>query len=204
MSAQFPYLDVSRTALLLMDFQTSLLQGVAQPEALLARVRRTQRAARRAGIHQVQVHVAFSPHEHAAIPAHNKVFAPLAGRGALAYGEPGTEIHPLLQEEGCDHVVTKTRVSAFSTTSLDRSLRERGIDTLLLAGMFTSGVVLSTVRDAADRDYRLLVLSDACADGSPDLHELLMRHVLPLHAELITVDSFDDATRTATGEQRRC
>ncbi|MFE3956026.1 cysteine hydrolase [Nocardia sp. NPDC059091] len=197
MSDQFTTFDAARTALLLMDFQASLLDGLTQPEVLLAQVRRTQRAALRAGIHQVQIRVAFTPDEHAAIPLHNKVFAPLAARRALGLGDPGTEVHWSLQDGGCGHVVTKTRVSAFSTTSLDQSLRERGIDTLVLAGMFTSGVVLSTVRDAADRDYRIIVVGDACADGNAELHELLLRDVLTLHADILTVASFEVLTRTA-------
>jgi nicotinamidase-related amidase len=53
-----------------------------------------------------------------------------------------------------DIVVRKTRVGPFLTTDLDQQLRARRVDTLLLAGISTSGVVLSTVRDAHDRDYR--------------------------------------------------
>ena len=66
-----------------------------------------------------------------------------------------------------DIVVRKVRVGAFSTTDLDAQLRERGVDTLILAGISTSGVVLSTVRDASDRDYRVVVLADATADPEP-------------------------------------
>src|SRR4051794_30245254 len=51
-----------------------------------------------------------------------------------------------------------------STTDLDQRLRERGITTLIVSGMSTNGAVLSTVTDAADRDYRLYILSDGVAD----------------------------------------
>jgi nicotinamidase-related amidase len=78
-------------------------------------------------------------------------------------------------------------VSAFSTTDLDPQLRERGIDTLLLAGISTSGVVLSTVRDAADRDYALFVVADACADPEPDVHAFLTERIYPRQASVITV-----------------
>src|SRR5699024_11269819 len=88
------------------------------------------------------------------------------------------------------HTVTKTRVSAFSTTNLDSLLREQGIDTLVLAGILTFGVVLSTVRDAADRDYRLLVLGDVCADSDPTRHEQLLRSIIPLHADVLDVADF--------------
>lgn len=63
----------------------------------------------------------------------------------------------------------------------------RGIDTLILAGISTSGVVLSTVRDGSDRDYRILVLADATADRETDIHEFLIERILPRQAEVITV-----------------
>ena len=81
----------------------------------------------------------------------------------------------------------KTRVGAFSTTDLDQQLRDRGIDTLILAGISTSGVVLSTVRDAADRDYRVYVLEDASADPDPEVHDLLIRKIFPRQAYVISI-----------------
>ena len=68
--------------------------------------------------------------------------------------DPATQIHAeLLPEEG-DLVVTKKRFGAFSTSNLDLLLNPRQFDNLVLCGIFTSGVVLSTLREAADRDYR--------------------------------------------------
>ncbi|HEX3732060.1 MAG TPA: isochorismatase family cysteine hydrolase [Mycobacteriales bacterium] len=84
---------------------------------------------------------------------------PCRTRGGLfTAGSPEAEIHPDATPEAHEHVVTKTRVSALSATTLDIYLRDRGIDTLILTGITTSGVVLSTLREAADLDYRLLVL----------------------------------------------
>jgi nicotinamidase-related amidase len=77
---------------------------------------------------------------------------------------------------------------AFSTTDLDERLRAPGVDTLVLAGIGTSGVVLSTVCDAADRDYRLYVLSDACADHDPEVHATLCEKVFPKHAYVVATD----------------
>lgn len=67
---------------------------------------------------------------------------------------PETAVDERVAPQADDIVVRKTRVGALSTTDLHEQLRERGIDTLILAGIATGGVVLSTVRDAADRDYR--------------------------------------------------
>jgi isochorismate hydrolase len=59
-------------------------------------------------------------------------------------------------------VVTKHRVGAFRRTDLDMILRANGIETLVLTGIATSGVVLSTLCHAADADYRLIALEDCC------------------------------------------
>ena len=64
---------------------------------------------------------------------------------------------------------------------------QRDINTLILAGIATSGVVLSTVRDAADRDYRIFVLSDGCADRDDEVHAVLTQKVFPRQAWVITI-----------------
>jgi nicotinamidase-related amidase len=73
-------------------------------------------------------------------------------------------------------------VGAFSTTDLETQLRDVGISTLILAGISTSGVVLSTLRDASDRDYQIVVLADGCPDPGPEVHSVLMRKVFPCQA----------------------
>jgi nicotinamidase-related amidase len=101
-------------------------------------------------------------------------------------------VHDSVAPEPGDITVRKTRVGAFSTTDLDQQLRDRGITTLILAGISTSGVVLSTVRDAADRDYQILVLADACADPVPGVHEFLTEKIFPRQASVITSAELKD------------
>ena len=101
--------------------------------------------------------------------------------------DPGTEVDARVAPEPGDIVVRKTRVGPFLTTDLDQQLRGRGVDTLVLAGISTSGVLLSTVRDAHDRDYRLFVLADASADPDPEVGNFLMEKVIPRQAEVIEV-----------------
>jgi nicotinamidase-related amidase len=72
-----------------------------------------------------------------------------------------------------------------STTDLDRQLRDRGIDTLVLAGISTSGVVLSTLIEAADRDYRLYVLSDGTEDPDEQARDVLLGRIFPRRAQVI-------------------
>jgi nicotinamidase-related amidase len=64
-------------------------------------------------------------------------------------------------------------------------LRAKNVDTLILTGIATSGVVLSTLRDAADRDYRLLVVEDLCQDSDVHVHDVLMRRVFPRQAAVV-------------------
>jgi nicotinamidase-related amidase len=87
-------------------------------------------------------------------------------------------------------VVVKRRVSAFSYTDLQTLLSAMEVDTLVLCGLATSGVVLSTVRQAVDADYQIEVLSDACADGDAEVHKVLMDKVFASQGTVLTVEAF--------------
>jgi nicotinamidase-related amidase len=174
-----------QAALLAMDYQTAILSGLSNAGELVARIADTIRTARSSGVLIAYVWVAFDDSDYAAIPNSNRGFSEAAVARRLYVESPESSIHPALAPEPGDVVVRKTRVGAFSTTDLDRQLRERNIDTLILAGISTSGVVLSTIRDAADRDYRLYVLDDGCADPDEETHTLLIRKVFPRQASVI-------------------
>ncbi len=103
----------------------------------------------------------------------------------MHHEDPATVIHDDLAPEPADIVVRKTRVGAMSTTDLDRQLRDRGIDTLVLAGLSTSGVVLSTLIEAADRDYQLYVLADGTDDPDAETRDVLLSRVFPRRAQVI-------------------
>jgi nicotinamidase-related amidase len=169
-----------------MDFQVGILQGRDGAAEVLATAATALKAARGAQMPVVHVRVAFGEQDYASVAERNKAFAAMRGARRLAEGTPDAEIHPDLAPGPGDVVVTKTRVGAFSTTPLETHLRGRGIDTLVLAGVSTSGVVLSTVRDAADRDYRLFVLRDCCLD-TPEVHSVLVSQIFPRQAEVIDV-----------------
>lgn len=109
-----------------------------------------------------------------------------AGR-VLHSDSPATAVHDHVTPEPGDIIVRKTRVGAFSTTDLDDQLHDRDITTLILTGISTSGVVLSTVRDAHDRDYQVLVLADSGADPPPDLHDVPLEKIFPRQAHVITI-----------------
>lgn len=178
-------LDPERTALLLMDFQPAIISAVPDHEELLGRARTALAWARERGVKVVFVRVAFTAKDYDAIPHHNKAFAAVAQNRFLADGGPECEIDPSLEVRPEDVCVRKTRFGAFSTTDLHDLLQDQKIDTLVVGGVSTAGVVLSSVRDAADQDYRLFVLSDATADPDPEVHRVLVTRVLPRQAEII-------------------
>ena len=138
------------------------------------------------------VRVAFEDADYDAVPPTNKIFARLAEGRVNHVDSPTTAVHDRLAPEPGDIVVRKTRVGAFSTTDLDEQLRKRGISTVVLAGISTSGVVLSTVRDAADRDYRIIVLADGCADFDAEVHDVLLGKVFPRQADVVNIAELDD------------
>jgi nicotinamidase-related amidase len=183
-----PKLDPKRTALLLMDYQPGIVERIDDSEALLQRANEALAAARAAGATVGYVRVAFTDEDLEAMPDD----APMARvkqmpAGAMHADSPGTQIDPRVAPADGDIVVRKTRVGAFGTTDLDEQLRSRGIDTLLLAGISTSGVTISTVCDAHDRDYRLFVLADATADPEPETHAFLTEKFFPKRATVIQV-----------------
>ena len=110
----------------------------------------------------------------------------------LFQGEAGA-IHPALGPEPGDIAITKHRVSAFTGTDLDMILRAQEIDTLVLWGIATSGVVLSTLLEASDADYRLIVLRDCCADQDAEVHACLLDKVCPRRAAVATAEEFLEA-----------
>ena len=152
-------LDPARTALLIMDLQNGILERHPDGDGFTATLVGARKAAREAGLTVGYVRVALTAEEAAAVPSTSRFAGSAAGLDA---DSPRTQIVDPLTPAPGEIVVRKQRVGAFSTTDLADQLRERGVDTLVLTGIVTSGVVLSTVREASDRDYRLVVLEDGC------------------------------------------
>ena len=177
-------IDSARTALLVMDYQNGIMGRITDGAALLGAARETIELVRDKGGQIGYVRVGFADGEAPTGTMGSRIGAE-AARTTFHADAPATQVHDDVAPEDGDIVVRKTRVGPFLTTDLDAQLRDRGVDTLLLAGISTSGVVLSTVRDGHDRDYRLIVISDLCADPEPDIHEFLVGRIFPRQAEVI-------------------
>jgi nicotinamidase-related amidase len=170
-------LDVSqRSALLVMDIQPGVIDRVADPAAFLARVEGAVRAARSHAVPVIHVVVGFRPGV-PEVSAQNLSFSGLKEQPPAFVIDPRPSITP----EGSDVVVTKR---AFTGSDLEVVLRAGEIRHLVLCGIATSGVVLSTVREAADKDYRLTVLADLCADTDAEVHSVLTEKVFPRQARV--------------------
>jgi nicotinamidase-related amidase len=176
-----------------MDYQNAIVGMLGEPDDLLSRAAGAIAVARGQKAQIGYVRVAFEDADLAAIPPTSRMGERVATSAQAFHNDsPTTAVHDSVAPQNGDIVVRKTRVGAFSTTDLDAQLRDRGIDTLILAGISTSGVVLSTVRDASDRDYRVLVLADATADPEPEVHEFLIERILPRQADVITTAQLED------------
>lgn len=168
-----------RSALLVMDVQPGILDRVADSAAYLVRVGAAVRAARGHGVPVIHVVVGFRPGL-PEVSARNQSFSGLKQQAPAMLVNP----QPAITPEGSEVIVTKRRVSAFTGSDLEVVLRGGELDHLVLAGIATSGVVLSTLREAADKDYRLTVLEDLCADTDAEVHAVLTTKVFPRQARV--------------------
>lgn len=175
------------SALLVMDYQERIVGMVADKAPLIASVRYAIDSAHAANVPVIYVVVRFRE-EYPEISAKNKSFSALkSGAMPLTEDSPEAQIYSELAPAAGDIVVTKRRVSAFAGSDLEVVLRGLNADSLVLAGIATSGVVLSTLREAADKDYAITVLSDACADMDDEVHRVLLEKVFPRQADVMTV-----------------
>jgi nicotinamidase-related amidase len=173
------------TALLVMDMQNGIVERYPQSEPVIETLRETIAAARGAGIQLIFVRLGFrdgSPE----VSEHNRIFSSLIKNFDMSNESLTTQVHSQLEPQAGDIVVTKKRVSAFTGSDLEVVLRSRGVNTLVLSGVATSGVVLSTLRQAADLDYEIIVLSDGCTDADPEVHKVLTEKVFPRQASVMT------------------
>ncbi len=179
-------LDRKHTALMIMDFQNAIVSSAVEKHPdLLDKTAAVLAAARAADMPIIYIVVSFRE-GYPEINPRNRIFSAIRGSGRMLAGSPGTEVHPQVGPRSGDIVLAKHRVGAFSTAPLETILRAQGITSLVLCGISTSGVVLSTVRWAADMDYDLIVVEDCCADNDDEVHRVLNQKVFPRQARVVS------------------
>lgn len=132
-----------------MDIQRSTVDRIPSSPSLLPKLSAAITAARRAEIPVLYVVVRFRPGSQEINPRNFSFSRIPQGKGFIE-GDPGAEIHPDVAPHAGDAIITKRRVSAFTGSDLEVVLRSLGAENLVLTGISTSGVVLSTLRQAAD------------------------------------------------------
>ena len=170
-----------KSALLIQDIQPIVVPAAGGDDALLARLVEVIAAARSNSIPVIYPRVAFRV-GYPDVSSHNQLFSGVTGMMDFSVANADTEVHSAVAPQAGDIQVLKRRVSSFTGSDLQLVLRSLGVQRLVMAGVMTSGVVLSTVREAADLDYEITVLSDGCADLDSEVQRFLMEKIFPLQA----------------------
>ncbi len=175
------------SALLVMDVQGATVRMLKDNTTFIPSITKAIQNARTNNIPVIYVVVGFRKGYPEASPD-NKSFSILKKNTAMALDtEEAMQIHPSVMPQSGDIIVTKRRVSAFTGSDLEVVLRSQGIKHIVLTGIATSGVVLSTLREAADKDYMITVLADCCADLDEEVHRVLTTKIFVRQADVINV-----------------
>jgi nicotinamidase-related amidase len=196
-------IDPARTALLSMDLQAGIVSIYVKDQELLARAATVLQRARASGLRIIHMQVGFRLNL-PEVSSRNLLFAAIKSspQHQRLFQGPAGAIHSAVAPQADDIVITKHRVSAFTGTDLEMILRANDIETLVLFGIATSGVVLSTLLQAADADYRLVVIKDCCADVDLELHNSLLDKLFPKCAQVFTASEFVDHLDLLTTPRR--
>jgi nicotinamidase-related amidase len=177
-------LDPARTALLVIDFQNEYFDGklpIPDGKRALTNTLRLIEHADAAGMAVFHVqHVT---------PAGSPIFAE---------GSASGRIHADIAPAAHHQLVQKTSVSVFPTTDIDQRLKQKGIETLVIAGLMTHACVAGAARDAVPLGYRVIVVDDASATRDLDAGRGETVAYRDLHrAALVSIeDTFGDVMST--------
>ena len=171
-------LDPARTALVVIDLQKGIVARTTQPHAapvVVANTVRLLRAARRAGVTPVLVHVGGNPDGRDRLHP----LADEAMGGSAPLPPDWSDLVPELEQAPGDLVILKRQWGAFYGTDLELQLRRRGLTTLVLCGIATEYGVESTARDAYERGFEQIFVSDAMGALGPQAHEHCLTRIFP-------------------------
>jgi nicotinamidase-related amidase len=186
--------EISSTALLIIDMQRDFLEldgfgaalgnDVSRLAGVVAPTRRLLEAARAASlliIHTREGHRPDLSDLSAAKKRRGRFALTIGDPGPmgriLVRGEPGHALIAELRPKEGEPVIDKPGKGAFFATDLETILRNRGITRLIVCGVTTEVCVNTTVREANDRGYDCLVVSDCTGSYFPEFHEQALRMI---------------------------
>jgi nicotinamidase-related amidase len=173
--------EIQKTALLIMDVQPGIVERLPNKEKYLENIQKAIDTA-----HQNQIPVIF-------VVVGFRHGAPEATGNFAKMASSMINPQPTINPTENDIVVTKKRISAFTGSDLEVLLRSLDIKHLVLCGIATSGVVLSTTREAFDKDYKITILSDLCADMDSEVHQVLIGKIFPRQATVHTLADWSES-----------
>lgn len=192
-------LDPATTALIVIDMQNFFVAPgaaleVAEARRIVPNINRLAASMRDAGGTVAWIRMTFEPNE---LAANWTSFLPVNGGNdgaatfrAIEPGQPAHELWELLDVDGSDLVVDKSRFSAFiqGSSKLQELLDERGIDTLVIVGTLTNVCCESTARDAMMLNYRVIMVDDANATLTEAAHRAALDNVAMFFGEVQTTE----------------
>lgn len=173
------------TTLLVTDMQAGILGHTPNITTVINNINNAITTARKNKILVIYVLVGFRSGMPEIIMNNKGFAASKANLGKVDMNEL-MKIASALAPQSDDITVVKRRTSAFTGSDLEVILRAKGTQHIVLTGVSTSGVVLSTVRQVADNDFQITVLSD----GDEEIHRVLMNKIFPRQADVLTVEQW--------------
>jgi biuret amidohydrolase len=188
------HVDLTHAALIIIDMQRDFLEpggfgaalgnDVSRLKIAVEPCRKVLAALRTRGVTVIHTREGHRP-DLSDAPRHKvergdpalRIGAPGPMGRILVRGEPGHDIVAELYPISGEPVIDKPGKGAFYQTDLELVLRNRGIDTLFVCGVTTEVCVNTTVREANDRGYRCIVLSDCCASYFPEFHDMGLKMI---------------------------
>jgi nicotinamidase-related amidase len=177
-----PLISLATTAaLIVIDLQKGIvgLPTVHPTTEIIARSAKLAQGFRKRGLPVVLVNVT------GAAPGRTDV----GPRNFSAFPADWTELVPELEQHPDDYLVSKQRVGAFIGTSLDETLRKRGVTQVFVTGIATSLGVESTASSAYDYGYNVIIVVDAVTDRDAEAHRHCVEKIFPRISETDTTDS---------------
>jgi nicotinamidase-related amidase len=184
-------LEPSKTAVLTLDLQQGILAMGAGYDSVIPSASKIVDFARQKNYQLIHVGLGFSG-GHPEVPDLDTPFLRAKQNNLFVKGSPSAEFHAAIAQPG-DLIIYKQRIGAFSENHLNLTLRSRGIENLVLLGISTSGIVLSTVTRAFDLDFRLTIIRDACFDPDAEVHRVLTEKVFAKRGVVSAADEFISA-----------